>query len=95
MKLTTINTRIFLLTLTVIFTSFGSSDDSVKVPQDTIAPTITFAQALTVKVESHEDGAVVSYVTPVGSDNVSLITSQIEGLPSGANYPNWDHDIYF
>ncbi|MDO6470382.1 HYR domain-containing protein [Maribacter sp. 1_MG-2023] len=88
MKFYMLNYTIFYALAVFVFTSCSSGDDSAnKVELDTVAPTINCQESITINVESFVDGAEVTYETPKGSDNVSAITSQIEGLATGAKFP--------
>ncbi|SHJ84758.1 Glycosyl hydrolases family 16 [Maribacter aquivivus] len=87
MKFHTFSYNMFLLLIAIIFTSCSSGDDTVKVEQDTIAPTIDCLESITVNIPSYEDGSIVSFETPEGSDNISAVTSQIAGFSSGTKFP--------
>ncbi|MFS4481432.1 HYR domain-containing protein, partial [Hyunsoonleella sp. 2307UL5-6] len=53
-------------------------------------PTITCPDPINVNVDAGTDGAVVTYTTPVGTDNNAsgtVTTTQIAGLPSGSLFP--------
>ncbi|MBS1790874.1 MAG: HYR domain-containing protein [Acidobacteria bacterium] len=55
---------------------------------DTIPPTITCTADVVVDFDPAVNGAVVTYTTPVGTDNrPGAITTQTAGLASGATFP--------
>ena len=55
---------------------------------DTEAPTITCPGNITQANDAGVCGAVITYTTPVGTDNCpGATTTQISGLPSGSTFP--------
>ncbi len=51
-------------------------------------PSITCPAPISVNVDAGEDGAVINYTPPVGTDNApGATTTQIGGLPSGSLFP--------
>ncbi|MFS4481431.1 HYR domain-containing protein, partial [Hyunsoonleella sp. 2307UL5-6] len=51
-------------------------------------PTITCPNPINVNIDTGVCGAIVTYTTPVGTDNSNgVITTQISGLPSGSLFP--------
>jgi CshA-type fibril repeat protein len=55
---------------------------------DNIAPTISCPANINANVDAGQCGALVTYTTPVGSDNCAgATTTQIAGLASGATFP--------
>lgn len=62
----------------------GGDNDAII---DNINPSISCPADIMVNISSTESGAVVEYQTPVGTDNVSAITNQSAGLPSGSLFP--------
>jgi len=72
--------------ITIITACGGDDDDIPVVEKDTIKPSIDCID----NIESVGDanGTVVTYTTPVGTDNLSgAVTIQTEGLKSGALFP--------
>jgi uncharacterized repeat protein (TIGR01451 family) len=54
---------------------------------DNTPPAISCQADIIADYDAAVNGAVVTYATPVGSDNCSATTTQIAGLPSGATFP--------
>ncbi len=70
------------LVLTLLFCC-SSSDD----PKDTTSPSISCIDNINVNIDATASEAVVTYDTPVGTDNISAVTKQTEGLVSGSAFP--------
>jgi hypothetical protein len=64
----------------------GTATQTVTVIDNT-PPLITCSANIIADFDPAVNGAVVTYVTPVGTDNCSATTTQIAGLPSGATFP--------
>jgi hypothetical protein len=64
----------------------GTATQTVTVVDNT-PPLITCSANIIADFDPAVNGAVVTYVTPVGTDNCSATTAQIAGLPSGATFP--------
>lgn len=54
---------------------------------DTENPIINCPDNITISIGATESSPIVDYITPLGTDNVNAITTQIEGLASGAVFP--------
>lgn len=54
---------------------------------DNEAPEISCPEDITVYSDPATCGALVTYTTPVGTDNCTAATNQIEGLASGSMFP--------
>ncbi|GAA4952567.1 hypothetical protein GCM10023314_27560 [Algibacter agarivorans] len=82
---------ILLVSVSICLTSCSKDDakeEEVKDPVDTTDPTITCEADVTVNVDVFSSGTVVTYNTPVGTDNLSgAVTTQTEGKASGASFP--------
>ncbi|GAB1858163.1 hypothetical protein MHTCC0001_30000 [Flavobacteriaceae bacterium MHTCC 0001] len=80
-----------LFFISVLLSTFAcSSSDKrgeIKNEVDTESPTISCPENITKHISATAPDPKVTYETPIGVDNVNAITTQIEGLPSGALYP--------
>jgi uncharacterized repeat protein (TIGR01451 family) len=80
-------------TTTITWTATDDANNSSSCTQtvtvnDTEAPTISCPSNITKDNDPGVCGAVVTYTTPVGSDNCSgATTAQTAGLPSGSTFP--------
>lgn len=79
-------TLLFILTL-IAACSSSDGDGGPAIEPDTEAPVLTCPEDITVNISATDADPTVNYTTPVGTDNMSAITSQTEGLPSGASFP--------
>ncbi|WP_010521545.1 HYR domain-containing protein [Aquimarina agarivorans] len=83
----------FIQVITVVFTSFtifGCSNDSSDENKelDTTAPEISCFENIEVKIDATASGTEVSFNTPLGTDDVSEVsTKQTKGLTSGSLFP--------
>lgn len=82
-------TYLSVFTLLLVLIACSSSDNEVGEKQDidNEKPTITCVNDILVNIAATESGANVTYDTPVGTDNVSAITTQTAGLSSGGFFP--------
>lgn len=69
------------------------SDDGEEVVEviekiDTESPTIVCVESMSVFIDADENGAIVTYTSPVGEDNIPGVqTEQTAGLKSGVLFP--------
>ncbi|HUX95815.1 MAG TPA: HYR domain-containing protein, partial [Bacteroidales bacterium] len=77
------------VTLTVTDNAgMSSTCNSTVTVVDNLAPSLTCPSNYNVNTDPGICGAVINYVTPVGTDNCSgSITIQTAGLPSGSTFP--------
>jgi len=69
--------------------AYSSSSFTVLGERYSIAPCGHLSANITVSNDISVCGAVVTYTTPVGTDNCSgPVTTQMTGLASGADFPN-------
>jgi hypothetical protein len=83
-------TNVFILFFLVSIIACGSGTEAEvdkMDDKDVIAPTIECVGAIEVEIPLLDNAAIVTYAAPVGVDNVSAITTQTSGLPSGASFP--------
>ncbi|HSS20791.1 MAG TPA: immunoglobulin-like domain-containing protein [Pyrinomonadaceae bacterium] len=84
--------NVFTGTTTVTYSAtdaagnIGTATQTVTVV-DTTPPTISCQANIVADYDGAVNGAVVTYTTPVGTDNCGATTTQIAGLPSGATFP--------
>ncbi|MGH9970087.1 MAG: HYR domain-containing protein [Pyrinomonadaceae bacterium] len=64
-----------------------SSANQVVTVVDNTLPTISCPADIIADFDAAVNGAVVTYVAPVGTDNCPSTTTQIAGLPSGSTFP--------
>ncbi|MBQ4822861.1 gliding motility-associated C-terminal domain-containing protein, partial [Aquimarina sp. MMG016] len=85
--ITTLGTTVVTWTFTDASGNATTANQNVIV-QDIIAPTIVCPADITQNVDAGLSTAVVTYTTPVGTDNCTgVTTTQIAGLPSGSAFP--------
>lgn len=70
----------------LLFTFFSSCSKEVT-EVDTESPSISCPEDINIIVEASQIGVIVNYETPLVTDNVGADTDQIEGLPSGSEFP--------
>ncbi len=77
-----------LFLVSFILLGCSSNDEgSTTIEVDTENPVIKCPDNITITIGATEANPIIDYITPVGTDNVNAITSQIEGLPSGSSFP--------
>ena len=65
--------------------SGGNDENPTEI--DTVKPNISCPSNITVAIPATENTVIVTFETPVATDNISAVTSQSEGLPSGSQFP--------
>ncbi|WP_038530325.1 HYR domain-containing protein [Formosa agariphila] len=77
---------IYIPFLSIIFLLIACSEDSEE--NDTVSPTLSCPEAMNVSVDTFSNGAVVTFTSPVGTDNIAgSVTTQTGGLASGKVFP--------
>lgn len=77
--------RLTILLITSSIFLFCSKDPNSI--HDTEAPIIDCPSDISIEIEAFKTSAIVNYETPFGRDNIGADTDQIEGLPSGSEFP--------
>ncbi|MDV7186400.1 HYR domain-containing protein [Lutibacter sp. TH_r2] len=81
---------LYAIVLFVVIACGGSSDESEEIIEqlDNENPVIVCVDPINIFIEANENGSIVNYTTPVGTDNLSgVVTEQTAGLPSGDVFP--------
>ncbi|KAA1243247.1 HYR domain-containing protein [Aquimarina sp. RZ0] len=75
---------LLFMSLIVSLAACSSNDGDI---EDNENPVIACQDDITINIDAISSGAIVTYDTPVGTDNISVVTTMVEGLASGETFP--------